>query len=115
MEERTYPPQRRRRRRPNYTPLIVFLTAVLVIVASIAIGLSISGCTPEEKPTEPVTRPSTEATTPSSVQLICNVRNVSIVLLVVFAALWVVQNNKFTKTEAYSTYKTFKANLKAKK
>jgi beta-glucosidase len=56
-----------------------------------------------------------KATTPSSVQLICNVRNVSIVLLVVFAALWVVQNNKFKKTEAYSTYKTFKANLKAKK
>ena len=56
-----------------------------------------------------------KATTPSSVQLICNVRNVSIVLLVVFAALWILKNNKFKKTEAYSTYKTFKANLKAKK
>ena len=66
MEERTYPPQRRRRRRPNYTPLIVFLTVVLVIVASIAIGLSISGCTPEEETTEPVTQPSVEVTTPSS-------------------------------------------------
>lgn len=56
-----------------------------------------------------------KATTPSSVQLICNVRNVSLVLLAVFGALWFVRNRKFAKTEAYSTYKTFKANLKAKK
>ncbi|MBR5291236.1 MAG: glycoside hydrolase family 3 C-terminal domain-containing protein [Erysipelotrichaceae bacterium] len=56
-----------------------------------------------------------KATTPSSVQLICNVRNVSLALLAVFGALWFVRNRKFAKTEAYSTYKTFKANLKAKK
>ncbi len=56
-----------------------------------------------------------KAVTPSMIAALGMVRNISILLLAVFAALWVVRNNQFKKTEAYSAYKTFKAQLKAKK
>ena len=49
-----------------------------------------------------------KVTTPKPVAIMATVRNVSIIALVVFAALWIVKNNQFKKTEEYATYKAAK-------
>ena len=49
-----------------------------------------------------------KVTTPKPVALMTTVRNVSIVALVVFAALWIVNAKKFRQTEEYATWKALK-------
>jgi len=50
--------------------------------------------------------------TPSPIAALNTVRNVSLVLLAVFGAVWFIRGKQFRKTEAYSKYKSFKASLK---
>ena len=53
-----------------------------------------------------------KATTPAPIETLCMVRNVSLVLLAVFAIAWIIRGKQFRKTEAYSQYKAFKASMK---
>ena len=56
-----------------------------------------------------------KATTPSLIATLQMVRNISLVVFVVTAALWTVRGSQFKKTEASKNYKEFKKSLKANK
>ena len=53
-----------------------------------------------------------KAATPSIITTVNMARNISCVLTLVFAALWIVRKRQFVKTDAYKNYKEFKASLK---
>lgn len=64
--ERNYPPRRRRKPRPNYTPLVFILTAVLIAVIFTAILMGVGSTGPDDSLSAPVvTEPSSSVTKPS--------------------------------------------------
>lgn len=68
--KRNYPPRRRRRRQPNYLPLIFMLVAVLLAVVFIAVLLHMGSAGPGDETTAPVlqtTAPTQETEPPPTV------------------------------------------------